>query len=334
MLYRAWLSGQRAFGCREFSVADESYQDVSLVLAISSTDALSDVAVSEPTAWAKCRTGAHGCRSRFHQLARRTPMTLTVNDIQRLAAFHDRGAGGNPAGVAIVESMPDESTMRALAAEIGYSETAFASPEGDAWRVRYFSPESEVPFCGHATIALGAALAAREGDATFELRSERRGDHCRRACGPRGAERITGFTIDIERACEPVAPVQCTHAPRLRAGRSRSVVLTARRLRWCNPPDPRAAHPRCARGNVLRSGCGASADERCRSGDDRAGACARAKRVRYPQCIRIGRRGGGPCHRRSSCSVRGCPARSRVAWRGTHNDRARRGHGCAFHHCC
>ena len=90
--------------------------------------------------------------------------------VQRLAAFSDAGAGGNPAGVALVERMPDERAMRRLAAEIGYSETAFAHPHDGAWRVRYFSPESDVPFCGHATIALGAALAMHEGDATFELR--------------------------------------------------------------------------------------------------------------------------------------------------------------------
>ena len=99
-----------------------------------------------------------------------TCTSLSRHDIQRLAAFHDDGAGGNPAGVAIVASLPDEPTMRRLAAEIGYSETAFACREDGAWRVRYFSPESEVPFCGHATIALGAALAAHDGGATFELR--------------------------------------------------------------------------------------------------------------------------------------------------------------------
>jgi len=97
-------------------------------------------------------------------------MELAAHDIQRLAAFHDTGTGGNPAGVAIVEELPDEGTMRRLAARIGYSETAFARPEEGAWRVRYFSPESEVTFCGHATIALGAALAMREGERTFELR--------------------------------------------------------------------------------------------------------------------------------------------------------------------
>lgn len=97
-------------------------------------------------------------------------MTLSSGEILRLAAFCDGEAGGNPAGVAIVERLPDEDAMRRLATEIGYSETAFAAPVDGAWRVRYFSLESEVPFCGHATIALGAALAGRCGDRTFELR--------------------------------------------------------------------------------------------------------------------------------------------------------------------
>ena len=59
--------------------------------------------------------------------------------------------------------------MQRIAAEVGYSETAFAAPDGEDWRVRYFSPASEVPFCGHATIALGAALAIRHGDGVFSL---------------------------------------------------------------------------------------------------------------------------------------------------------------------
>jgi PhzF family phenazine biosynthesis protein len=59
--------------------------------------------------------------------------------------------------------------MQALAAEIGYSETVFAAPSDQDWRVRYFAPEVEVDFCGHATLALGAALALRHGDGTFRL---------------------------------------------------------------------------------------------------------------------------------------------------------------------
>jgi PhzF family phenazine biosynthesis protein len=90
--------------------------------------------------------------------------------VERLASFADDNAGGNPAGVVICEVLPDAPTMQAIAAEVGYSETAFAAPLSGAWRVRYFAPEIEVPFCGHATIALGAALARREGDGLFHLR--------------------------------------------------------------------------------------------------------------------------------------------------------------------
>ena len=96
-----------------------------------------------------------------------------IPGLLRIAAFSDGERGGNPAGVSIADRHPGEADMRRIAAEVGYSETVFAMPcgdaRGDAWRVRYFSPESEVPFCGHATIALGAALAGRYGDGVFRL---------------------------------------------------------------------------------------------------------------------------------------------------------------------
>ena len=89
--------------------------------------------------------------------------------LQKIAAFSDGAVGGNPAGVWMGEALPPPAEMQRIAADVGFSETAFAAPEGSSWRVRYFSPESEVPFCGHATIALGAALAQREGDGVFAL---------------------------------------------------------------------------------------------------------------------------------------------------------------------
>lgn len=92
-----------------------------------------------------------------------------MTTVLRIAAFSDGNSGGNPAGVWIGDALPDAPRMQAIAAEVGFSETAFAAPEGEAWRVRYFSPAMEVPFCGHATIALGAALAHRHGDRSFEL---------------------------------------------------------------------------------------------------------------------------------------------------------------------
>ncbi|MBX2867988.1 MAG: PhzF family phenazine biosynthesis protein [Acidiferrobacterales bacterium] len=90
-------------------------------------------------------------------------------NIQKIAAFSDQNIGGNPAGVLIADTLPDTAEMQSIAAEVGFSETAFATPLESGFRVRYFSPESEVPFCGHATIALGAALALEFGDGIFNL---------------------------------------------------------------------------------------------------------------------------------------------------------------------
>lgn len=89
--------------------------------------------------------------------------------VQRIAAFSQGSNGGNPAGVVLCDMLPSAERMLSIAAEVGYSETVFAAPSGDGWRVRYFAPEIEVPFCGHATIALGAALALAHGDGTFAL---------------------------------------------------------------------------------------------------------------------------------------------------------------------
>ena len=106
-------------------------------------------------------------------------------ELVRIAAFSDGLQGGNPAGVWIGASLPGAHEMQHIAAEVGFSETAFAAPmstplsqgaqaveptaELREWRVRYFSPEAEVPFCGHATIALGVALARRFGEGEYGL---------------------------------------------------------------------------------------------------------------------------------------------------------------------
>jgi PhzF family phenazine biosynthesis protein len=111
--------------------------------------------------------------------------------VVKLAAFSDGETGGNPAGVVVAPELPSADEMQRIAAEVGFSETAFAAPippippispippippipgtetaSGSLYRVRYFSPASEVPFCGHATIALGAVLAREKGDGLFQL---------------------------------------------------------------------------------------------------------------------------------------------------------------------
>lgn len=90
-------------------------------------------------------------------------------DIQRISAFSQGGKGGNPAGVVIADRLPTPAQMQQTAADVGYAETAFAMPQGDGFKVRYYAPTIEVPFCGHATIALGAALGAQFGAGTYPL---------------------------------------------------------------------------------------------------------------------------------------------------------------------
>lgn len=68
------------------------------------------------------------------------------------------------------DELPDSDYMQRIATEVGFSETAFIAPAAGRDRLaRYYSPEAEVPFCGHATIAVGIALATTEGDGAFQL---------------------------------------------------------------------------------------------------------------------------------------------------------------------
>lgn len=90
--------------------------------------------------------------------------------LYRLTAFSDRREGGNRAGVWIGDELPDAATMQKIAAEVGYSETAFIAPTtGHERTVRYYSPEAEVSFCGHATIATGVKLGELDGEGSYTL---------------------------------------------------------------------------------------------------------------------------------------------------------------------
>lgn len=95
---------------------------------------------------------------------------MTAPSLHRLSAFTTDPNGGNPAGVWIGDTLPTPETMQRIAAEVGYSETAFVAPQtGFERTIRYYSPEVEVPFCGHATIATGVALGELSGEGTYKL---------------------------------------------------------------------------------------------------------------------------------------------------------------------
>ncbi|MGW7356297.1 PhzF family phenazine biosynthesis protein [Streptomyces sp. NPDC054802] len=105
----------------------------------------------------------------------------TTTEVLRLTAFSRDPDGGNPAGVVLDAEGLDDARMLAIAADLGYSETAFltAPPAGlggepgRAFTIRYFSPRAEVPFCGHATVATAVALGERigTGDLVFATRA-------------------------------------------------------------------------------------------------------------------------------------------------------------------
>jgi len=93
-------------------------------------------------------------------------------EILHYAAFTDHASGGNPAGIVLDAAGLDDEAMQRIAAETDFSETAFITGvEGAARVVRYFSPIAEVPFCGHATIALAVAIAEREGPGALRFQT-------------------------------------------------------------------------------------------------------------------------------------------------------------------
>jgi PhzF family phenazine biosynthesis protein len=88
---------------------------------------------------------------------------MPATEILRYTAFSADPAGGNPAGVVLDAAGLPERDMLAIAADVGFSETAFLVAGEDGFDVRYFSPRAEVSFCGHATIASAVAFAERHG---------------------------------------------------------------------------------------------------------------------------------------------------------------------------
>ena len=81
--------------------------------------------------------------------------------IYQIDTFTSRRFAGNPAAVMLMDRFPSDATMLAIAAENNLSETAFLVPEGLDYRLRWFTPKTEVPLCGHATLASAAVVMER-----------------------------------------------------------------------------------------------------------------------------------------------------------------------------
>jgi PhzF family phenazine biosynthesis protein len=81
--------------------------------------------------------------------------------IYQIDAFTSRRFSGNPAAVMPMNRFLSDAMMLAIAAENDLSETAFLVPEGGEYRLRWFTPQIEVPLCGHATLASAAVVMER-----------------------------------------------------------------------------------------------------------------------------------------------------------------------------
>jgi PhzF family phenazine biosynthesis protein len=86
-------------------------------------------------------------------------MQITVYTVN---SFTAHGDGGNPAGVVFDADYLDDRQMIAIAAKLGYSETAFVSESAEAThKLRFFTPTEEVDLCGHATIATWSLMSQK-----------------------------------------------------------------------------------------------------------------------------------------------------------------------------
>ncbi|MCJ8166787.1 PhzF family phenazine biosynthesis protein [Pontibacter sp. E15-1] len=90
--------------------------------------------------------------------------------LYQVDAFTHTLFGGNPAAVCVLEEWLPEVTMQHIAAENNLAETAFVVPDGDGYKIRWFTPTLEVDLCGHATLASAHVLFNYYGHPSAVLR--------------------------------------------------------------------------------------------------------------------------------------------------------------------
>jgi PhzF family phenazine biosynthesis protein len=120
--------------------------------------------------------------------------------IFQIDAFTTRRFTGNPAAVMPMGAFLSDAMLQAIASENNLAETAFLVPEGGDYRLRWFTPTTEVPLCGHATLASAAVVMER-----LEPGRSRVVFHS--ASGPLTVTRVdTKYVMDFPvRLSEPVA---------------------------------------------------------------------------------------------------------------------------------
>jgi len=127
--------------------------------------------------------------------------------IFQVDAFASKPFGGNPAAVCPLPACQDPKWMAAVAMEMNLSETAFLNPEGDGYRLRWFTPAVEVDLCGHATLASAhvlwtEGLLPKHSPARFQTKSGLL------TCELRGDWIEMDFPAKFEQPAEPPAQLE------------------------------------------------------------------------------------------------------------------------------
>ncbi len=145
---------------------------------------------------------------------------------------------GNPAGVMLVDEHCSAEWMQKVAMEMNLSETAFLIPQGEEYRIRFFTPTSEMPLCGHATLAsahLVYTLGLKDKSETVVFQAEKDRLTVRYEAGflvmtfpkfffepmaiPAGVKEILGF--------EPLALFSCNNNWKMAIAPDQDAILNA-----------------------------------------------------------------------------------------------------------
>jgi PhzF family phenazine biosynthesis protein len=126
-------------------------------------------------------------------------MKLTMYQVD---AFTDRVFRGNPAAVCPLTSWLPDETLQAIAEENNLAETAFFVPEGNAFRLRWFTPVAEVDLCGHATLASADVLYRQMGYTQDQISFETRSGQL--LVTRKGAQYRMNFPASTPQICEPL----------------------------------------------------------------------------------------------------------------------------------
>lgn len=120
--------------------------------------------------------------------------------IFQVDAFTSRRFAGNPAAVMVLDQFLEDAALQVIAAENNLAETAFLVPDGEDFRLRWFTPTVEVPLCGHATLASAAVVMER-------LSPQRRRVVFHSASGALTVDRVSdGYVMNFP--ARPSAPVE------------------------------------------------------------------------------------------------------------------------------